>query len=126
MAGGMELFFSGSEISKFGNRFFLRNYRIFLQISASEKYFSDSGNAHSIRHQSIPPLSASRLDGPIRANRFPDSSESPDSRESFQGSRTVRESLKALETTTAMKRRKISCSSLLGPEICRVDLWWIF
>ena len=28
------------------------------------------------------------LDGPIRANRFADSRESPDSRESFQGSRT--------------------------------------
>ena len=28
------------------------------------------------------------LDGPIRVNRFADSRESPDSRESFQGSRT--------------------------------------
>ena len=28
------------------------------------------------------------LDGPIRANRFADSRESPDSRESFQGSQT--------------------------------------
>ena len=28
------------------------------------------------------------LDGPILANRFADSRESPDSRESFQGSRT--------------------------------------
>ena len=29
-----------------------------------------------------------QIDGPIRANRFADSRESPDSRESFQGSRT--------------------------------------
>ena len=34
------------------------------------------------------PWNAGSLDGPIRANRFADSRESPDSRESFQGSRT--------------------------------------
>ena len=34
----------------------------------------------------FPPL-MKLLDGPIRANRFADSRQSPDSRESFQGSR---------------------------------------
>ena len=33
-------------------------------------------------------MESQSLDGPIRANRFADSRESPDSRESFQGSRT--------------------------------------
>ena len=33
-------------------------------------------------------MGLSALDGPIRANRFADSRESPDSRESCQGSRT--------------------------------------
>ena len=43
--------------------------------------FQDPGDVRK------PPTCVS-LDGPIRANRFADSRESPDSRESFQGPRT--------------------------------------
>ena len=46
---------------KFGkNRSFCKISGIFLENSASEKYFPDSGNGHSVRHQSIPPISAGR------------------------------------------------------------------
>ena len=54
-------------------RFFLRAIPRKVQKSA---FFQDFGGRR------IP-----CLDGPIRANRFADSRESPDSRESFQGSR---------------------------------------
>ena len=42
------------------------------------------GNSRKSQKSSL----ISNLDGPIRANQFADSRESPDSRESFQGSRT--------------------------------------
>ena len=49
------------------------------QIFRPYKFFSHSTLSMYICH----------LDGPIHADRFADSRESPDSRESFQGSRTA-------------------------------------
>ena len=46
------------------------------------------GPKNSLKRFLRSPYSGSDLDGQIRANRFADSLESPDSRESFQGSRT--------------------------------------
>ena len=52
-------------------------------LSGCQAYpFNDHSILHDLRGLTLPDL-----DGPIRANRFADLRESPDSRESFQGSR---------------------------------------
>ena len=54
-------FFRALKFLKFGkNRSFCGISGIFLEISASEKKNRTLENGHSIRHQSIPPLSAGR------------------------------------------------------------------
>ena len=53
--------------------------------SAANWGILEGGGAKFFLGPKYPPVD---LDGPIRANRFAESRESPDSRESFQGSRT--------------------------------------